>query len=158
MDTTTLFFIFVIAGMLLMGAELFVPGGILGVIGAGCLLVAVMLGFVAFGFHNGVLTAVSIFVFLAVSLAFWMKVIPKTRIGKSLTLEESTAGYSSFSHSSKDMVGKEGEAISVLAPSGIARVDGRRVDVMAESSLIPEGARVRVVKVVGNNLIVRAVG
>jgi membrane-bound serine protease (ClpP class) len=157
MDTTQLYIIFVVVGMLMMGAELFIPGGVLGVIGAGSLMLAVVLGFVAFGFQNGVISAVAIFVFLALSLAFWMNVIPKTRLGKTLMLSDSMAGSSSFSHSSKDMVGKEGVALSVLAPSGVARFDGQRMDVMAESSLINEGAQIRIVKVVGNNLIVRAV-
>lgn len=157
MDTTQLFIILVLAGLLMMGAEIFVPGGVLGIIGALALMLAVAAGFSAFGPQRGVLAALSILVFLGLSIVFWMQWIPRTRLGKTLTLSTDTAGYKSAATSFRDMVGKEGEALSPLGPSGVVRIDGKRLDAVAEGKWIDVGARVRVVHVTGNHITVREV-
>ncbi|MCU0724108.1 MAG: NfeD family protein [Planctomycetes bacterium] len=52
------------------------------------------------------------------------------------------------------LVGKEGTARSILRPAGIAEIEGRRVDVVAEGRFIESGERVRVVKEEGNRVVV----
>ena len=51
-----LFAILIIAGLFLIGAEIFLPGGIIGFIGGMCLLAAVIVGFAAFGIQGGILS------------------------------------------------------------------------------------------------------
>ena len=46
---------------------------------------------------------------------------------------------------------------SALRPTGIARIDGRRVDVVTRGEQLEPGTRVRVVEVSGNRLVVAAV-
>ncbi len=157
MDTTQLFIILVLAGILLMGAEIFVPGGILGIVGAVALMLAIATGFSAFGPQQGIFAALSILVFLGLSIVFWMLWIPKTRLGKTLTLSTDTAGYKSAATSLREMAGKEGVALSPLGPSGVIRIDGKRLDAVAEGKWIDAGARVRVVHVTGNHITVREV-
>lgn len=55
------------------------------------------------------------------------------------------------------LVGKEGIAHTELRPAGVAIIDGRRVDVVSDGTFIPQGARVRVVAVQGNRVVVRRV-
>ncbi len=157
MDATHIFILLLLAGMLLMGAEIFVPGGVLGVLGAVALMGAVFMGFVAFGPQRGVLASLLILIFLAVSIIVWMQWIPRTRLGQTLTLSTDTAGYKSAVISMKAYVGKEGEAVTPMGPSGIIRIDGKRLDAVAEGKWIDAGARVRVVSVTGNHVTVRAV-
>ena len=140
-----------------MGAEIFVPGGILGVIGAIALMGAGAAGFTAFGPQRGMLAALSILIFLGLSIVCWMQLIPRSRIGKKLTLETDVGQYRSTARSMKDWLGKEGEAVSSLGPSGVIRIDGHRLDAVAEGHWIEAGSRVRVVHVTGNHLTVRAV-
>ncbi len=157
MDTTQLFIILLLAGLLLMGAEIFVPGGVLGIIGGMALLAAVAAGFAAFGPQRGMLAALSILVFLGISIVLWMQLVPKTRLGKNLTLSTDTAGYSSARTSLREMIGKEGVALSPLGPSGLVKIDGKRLDALAEGKWIDSGASVRVVHVTGNHITVREV-
>lgn len=155
MNGPTQVFIAAIAmGLLLLGLEIFVPGGILGVFGVLSLLVAVALGFFAFGAQGGFLAAVCIVLFSAVVLSLWIRLFPRTKIGRTLTLQKDGHEFKDAAASST-LLGKEGEAASNLQLSGIALIDGRRVDVMAESTFIPAGTRVRVVKVEGHRVIVR---
>ena len=65
--------------------------------------------------------------------------------------------YEGAGREAGDLVGKEGVALSPLRPTGIARIDGRRVDVVAEGSFIDEGARVKVVRADGIKVVVREV-
>jgi membrane-bound serine protease (ClpP class) len=44
-----------------------------------------------------------------------------------------------------------------LRPAGVALVNGRRVDVVTEGGLIAAGARVKVVAIEGNRVVVRRV-
>jgi membrane-bound serine protease (ClpP class) len=46
-------------------------------------------------------------------------------------------------------------AQTVLRPSGVALVDGKRLDVQAESGMIAAGSAIKVVSVQDNNIIVR---
>ncbi len=56
------------------------------------------------------------------------------------------------------LLGHEGLAMTALAPSGKARFGGELVDVMADGELIDRGARVTVVEVRGNRVLVRSAG
>jgi membrane-bound serine protease (ClpP class) len=56
------------------------------------------------------------------------------------------------------LVGMEGEALTDLRPVGVARFEGKRMDVTAELGLIPRGARVRISEVEGNLIKVRPIG
>ena len=56
-----------------------------------------------------------------------------------------------------DLVGKDGVTQSQLRPVGVALIDGRRVDVVTEGGVVDPGARIRVVAVEGNRVVVRRV-
>ncbi len=157
MGATELFVVFLLTGLLLLGAEIFVPGGVLGVLGAVALLGAMVVGFNVFGPQQGAFVAFLILVFLGISLVVWIQVLPRTRVGKSLTLSDAIIGDTQARTTQRGYFGKEGEAISPLGPSGLIRIDGKRLDAVAEGKWIDVGARVRVVHVTGNHLTVREV-
>lgn len=157
MDSTQVFIILVLAGLFMMGAEIFVPGGVLGTIGAIALMIAIATGFVAFGPQKGMMAALLILVFLGISIVAWMQLVPHTRLGKTLTLSTDTAGYKSSAYPLNNLRGKEGHALTPLGPSGVARIDGRRTDVVAEGKWIEAGTRIRVVRVTGSHVTVREI-
>jgi hypothetical protein len=89
----------------------------------------------------------------AIVLGF--KVLPNTPIGRRLTV----TGLSFESAAATDdrdlaLVGREGVVEAVLRPAGMARIDGRRVDVVSRGEMIEAGERVRVVDVRGNRVVV----
>jgi membrane-bound serine protease (ClpP class) len=53
------------------------------------------------------------------------------------------------------LLGQAGIAISLIGFAGMARIDGRRVDVVTEGEAIPPGVGVRVVEVDGPRVVVR---
>jgi len=55
------------------------------------------------------------------------------------------------------LLGAEGVAESNLRPAGRARIEGRRMDVVAEGRFVAPGTRVRVVAVQGNRITVRPI-
>ena len=142
------------AGLLLLGAELIIPGGIMGVLGAILLFGAVALGFSIFAMPWSMLSAIGIMVGTFVAFLIWMRVLPFTTIGKNLTL--STDGHSyKATDDFHALVDQTGVAETDLRPAGIATIQERRMDVVSESSWIDKGAAIKVVHVEGNRIAVR---
>lgn len=99
------------------------------------------------------LAAVAVLVPATILIGF--KVFPKTPMGKALI----NPGLSFDAQKSYDLrdtalVGKEGVAESMLRPAGVARLDGRRVDVITRGEMIQAGERVHVLEVEGNRVVV----
>ena len=151
--TVQLFYICLIAGLFLFGAEIFVPGGILGAIGAALLLAAVILGFFAYE-NYGIYIAVLILALTVGALISWMKIFPKTPYGRHMTVSNDLSSSVSTEAGLEQLVGKRGEATSPLRPAGFATIDGRRVDVVTEGGMIDKGEIIRVVNVEGNRVVV----
>lgn len=156
-DPTQLFAGFIAIGLTLIALEIFVPGGILGVFGALALMVAGVMGFVAFGAQGGLLAAVCIVLFSALFLAVWIRIFPRTKMGKVLTLKREGTDFKSTDPSPSPLLGKEGVALSNLQLSGIAQIEGKRTDVVGEANFIAAGTRVKVIKVEGARVVVREI-
>jgi len=157
MTPVEIFFVCLILGLLLICAEIFVPGGILGAFGALALVGAIVFGFVAFG-ELGYPIALAIVVGTGLVIATWVKYFPRSPLGRSMIVTEDIGGDADATEPGlEDLVGQAGEAISDLRPGGFARLAGRRVDVVTQGGMISKGARVRVVEVEGNRVVVAEV-
>jgi len=149
-----LFIVLLVAGLMLIGAEIFVPGGVLGVIGAFALLGAIISGLRAFGPAVGGYIAVAIIILMGVVITLWIKLFPKTKIGKTMTVSRDLSSFKGTQARIKELVGKEGQAVSDLRPGGFAAINGRRVDVVTQGEMISKGESVRVIEVEANRVIV----
>jgi len=99
------------------------------------------------------LIAVALLVPVAIVLGF--KVLPHSPLAKHMVAR----GLSFESSAATDprdrvLVGREGVVESTLRPAGMARIDGRRVDVISRGERIDAGELVRVVEVEGNRVVV----
>ena len=146
----------ILAGILLLGAELIIPGGILGVFGGLLLFAAVVTGFVIFETPYDILSAIVIIVGSFLAFIIWMRILPHTRIGKSLTLSSDTHTYKA-TRDHHDLLDKTGVAETDLRPAGIASIEGVRIDVVSENEWIEKDSTVKVVAVEGNRIAVRQV-
>lgn len=153
----TAFFILLLAGLFLIGAEVFVPGGVLGLIGGLCLVGAVIMAFHSFPPQVALLIAVGIVLLLGLCLFLWIRFFPKTRLGKSLALDQNGKQFKAAPTDLAGLIGKEGVTQTELRPAGIAKFNGRRVDVIAEEGWVDAHAAVRVIEVQGNRVVVRRV-
>lgn len=151
----TLLAILILAGLLLIGMELFVPGGILGALGLLALAAAVLIGFITQGTVVGAYMTIGVVLLAGLSMFLWARYFPKTRLGRGMTLSEDGKTFKSARGDLADLLGQEGITQSDLRPSGIARIGPKRVDVVAEGTLIPAGTAVTVIRVAGNRVIVR---
>ena len=94
-----------------------------------------------------------------VGMFFLVKYLPKSTAFNKLVLSESEhaeKGFVSYP-SDKDLVGKEGIAFTTLRPGGTAEINGRRIDVVAESEFITQGTKIKVVRVEGIKVVVTGV-
>ena len=154
MESITLYITLLLAGFMLIGMEIFVPGGILGIIGTLTWLVAAGVGLTKFESPWNMLSAFALLLMGALTFVIWIKYFPKSRIGKSLSLDASTKDYKSHTSVNDIPVGTMGKAISTLRPSGIARFDGKRLDVVADGEWIEAGQPVKISSTAGGHISV----
>jgi membrane-bound ClpP family serine protease len=132
------------AGVLLVSAEVFVPGGIIGALGGLCMLGGTLLAFVEFG-PGGGLAALSVaFAALAISLYVEIRILPRTKHGRKLFLAASISGTSSPPPGGAELVGKTCEAVTPLGPTGVVLLDGKRYEAFSRSGFIDVGQRLQV--------------
>ena len=143
------------AGIALIVAEIFIPSlGLLGMAAALCLLGSIAM---AFGEdpNTGMIMLGLTAILVPLVMTFGIKLFPKTPIGKKMTVR----GYSFEDGKGTDrrdegLVGTTGTVESVLRPAGIARIDGRRVDVVSRGEIIEAGTEIVVVETSGNRVVV----
>ena len=142
-------------GILLLTFEVVVPGGVLGVLGGLAMLAGCALAFFEFGATGGGIAVVVAVACLSLGLFIEFRVLPKTRYGKKFFLHQSVDALSQPKPADeKVIVGKTGEAVTMLAPSGYVSIEGRRYEAFSQSGLIAKGTLVRVVGVDNFHLIV----
>ena len=144
MEPLTLYLTLLVAGFVLIGAEIFIPGGILGIFGSMIWIAAAVIGWKHFPAPWNMLSALSLLLAGALTFVIWIKFFPKSRMGKTLSLQVS--GEDNKSHTTTEAlpIGTAGEALSTLRPSGIASFDGRRVDVITDGEWIEAGQAIKI--------------
>lgn len=146
-------------GLSLAVLEVFVPSG--GVIGF--LSIASVLSAIALAFYRGPWYGLSFLgtavialpALLLVALRYW----PETTMGRRFLLEVPTSEDVLPDHEErrllKSLVGRIGEARSLMLPSGVVLIDGRNYDALSEGLAIEKGQWVQVVEVRGTRIVVR---
>ena len=149
----TLLLTFLMAGVALLLAEVFLPGMIAGVLGVVCLLGAAVVGFAEFGPKVGSLILMAELIAGTVLTILWMRYFPKTPLGRKYILDPSTAAHAPTEP--EKWLGHEGTALTDLRPAGSARLNGEKVDVTTSGEHLESGTRVKVVRVDGPSIFVR---
>lgn len=149
-------FILLGIGLLLIFLEFFFPGGILGTI-AGVLLIASIVFFAldsqsamwTFLYTLGIAALVALLVKLTLS---------RIRKGKfkGVYQNDDQSGYFASSFD-KELIGKRGEALSDLRPSGHILVEGKRYQAVLKSGYLEKGSPVEVIGGEGAHLIVKEI-
>lgn len=141
-----------LAGLVLVAAEVFLPGMVAGLLGAACLLGAVALVFVHHGPAAGAVATIALFLFGGIGIGLWLSYFQRTFVGRRLILSRSQPPAA---EAHPDLVGREGTALTALRPAGAASIDGRRIDVTAVGEFLPEGTGIVVVAADGLRVAVR---
>jgi membrane-bound serine protease (ClpP class) len=144
-----------LGGAVLMAVDFFLPGMVLASVG----VLLQLIGLIVFGME-ATPAQLAWMVMMVIALDWcivWatIRFFPRTGLGRKMILSHTQERYQPAPESSLNlMVGKELITESPLRPTGSVTVGGRRIEVVAESSFIPKGARVRVVGVREGHLIV----
>lgn len=140
-------------GFILLLIEMFTPGfSIPGISGAVLLVIACYKAFAISPFW-GIFISVSSFLIV---IGFF-KLFSRSPLWKKIRLESKETREKGFTSGSdlSALLNKSGVTAGPLRPSGIALIDGKRIDVTAESLFIDKDKKIKVVKVEGNRVIVR---
>jgi len=141
-----------VIGILLVTVEIFIPGGIVGAVGALCVVVSIYLAYTLEDNTLGHVLLVAGACFVPAFVLLWLKVV-----GRFFAVTTSEEGFTSAQSEHKDLLGKEGVAMTTLRPSGKAVIDGQRVDVVARGEMVEPNARIKVILVEGNRVLVQTV-
>ena len=145
-----------LAGVLMIIVEILLPTvGLLAGLGVAAMLYSIVL---ALGRDIGALAALGIA--LVISIVLFLLIVsrlPSSKLWNKIVLQKSSRteeGYVS-AEEQLDIVGKVGEVLTELRPSGTARIDGRPVDVISEGTFIQKGKQIVVLSVNGSRVVVR---
>jgi membrane-bound serine protease (ClpP class) len=151
--------VLIVAGFLLMLAELFLPhGGALAVVSVGCITVGVACAF----FYDalaGMLTLLGILAALPVAGGALAHYWPHTEWSRRFllpgTAPEDTVASQPHLQDLERLKGRFGRTLSALRPAGVVDFDGRRVDTITEGMMVEPGQWVRCIDVRAGRVLVR---
>ncbi len=144
--------ILLVAGAVMLMLETVLPGLIVGLCGLACWMVAVAVAFQRT--DQGIWVLLFVLAGGGIGAVLWFKYFPQTRYAQSLMLKNTIGGEPEVDQSLLD---QEGVAHSDLRPSGVATINDRRMDVLAEGGMIEAGTGIKVVEVTGMRVVVRAI-
>jgi membrane-bound serine protease (ClpP class) len=143
-----------VVGAILLLLETVLPGMIAGIIGLLCVIVGVVEAFIIFGPETGTYVLAGAVVALMFGTFLWLKFFPESRAGRVFASHQTVGEIGT---ERPELVGKAGIAFTPLRPSGTAVINGQRIDVVTEGSMVDRGVSIRVVAVEGMRVVVRAV-
>lgn len=157
-NITLLTVLLLIFGFILVFIEMHIPGvGFPGVLGAICLILAVVL--TATTFAQALVMALCILAVLGVMLAIVLTWFTKGKVFKPLILaDEQKKEHGYISSSDLDyLLGKKGVAITDLRPAGSVDIEGVKFDVVSDGEYISKDSKIEIVKVNGVKLVVKKI-
>jgi membrane-bound serine protease (ClpP class) len=149
----TLIGLFFVVGVILLGFEVFIPGGILGVIAGLSFLSGVVVAFGQYGLGGGLLALVVALVMIGAMLYFEFAILPKTPWGQRLFLKSAVTGTASPDRE-RDYIGSTGVTLTALGPSGYVEIDGKRLEAFSKTGFLEAGVPIQVVGTDNFRLIV----
>jgi membrane-bound serine protease (ClpP class) len=154
------------AGLLGIIVEIFVPaGGLIGIAGGGAIIAAVILAYTQGGTSVGVIVLAAALVLAPATIIVAFKLFPATPLGKRIILgttlgsgdgeEGEGPGAEGSGAKARARVGDRGTASSVLKPTGVATIRGKRYSVLTRGEYLTAGTELEVIRVEGNRILVR---
>jgi membrane-bound ClpP family serine protease len=147
--------VLIIVGFLMLAAEVFVPGMVLGLLGGLCLSGAVIVAFVFYDAVTGAMVFAGVCVLTVVGFLAWLAMFPRTAIGRKIMLQKSLVKGVGERTAPSELMGAQGRSLTPLRPAGSASIAGRKVDVVAESDFIGRDEPIVVVREEGLRIVVR---
>lgn len=148
-------------GIGLLILEAFMPGfGAAGITGIILEIITLVMTWHEHGSLATLAMLLIVLLVLAIAISTSLRSIASGRLSKSALVHSETESSESGYRSLDDLaifLDHEGVTTSVLRPTGIGDFDGVRLNISSEGEFIPVGTRVRIIKVEGAKILVRAI-
>ena len=142
-------------GILLLAAEVVVPGAVLGIAGGLLMLGGVMVAFFTLGQGQAFVTLAIALLAGAVVLTLELVVLPRSKLVRSLSMSATVVGRAqAIDASAEALIGRPATAQTKLVPSGYVIVEGKRFEAFCRDGAVDAGTPLRVVGVDSFRLIV----
>ena len=147
--------ILLIAGFIMVGVEMTVPGfGVPGITGIICLIAGVIL--TADSVETGIFITVVVIVILGILMAIIMGFLSQKIFKSPVILDEDLkAGALINSSDLNYLLQKEGKASTDLRPAGKGDFEGIELDIFSEGPYIRKGSPIVISRISQNRLMVR---
>ena len=146
-------------GIVMFIVEMFTPGfGVAGGLGIASFAAIIVMQFLANSLTSALIVTAVLVLLLAVIIVLFIRSFQKGAISRSKLINTTAVeGDSSpvIKEKSMSLVGKTGTAVTALRPSGIADIDGVRMNVSTYGNFIEPGKEVVVTAVEGLNVFVK---
>ncbi len=144
-----------VLGILVVVAEIFIPSlGVLMAIALGLLLYSIYLVFTTISSFAGMVFLGMDLLAVPFLLILGMKILAVSPLSLKNRLSSKDGVVTA---SPKEYMNKQGHAVSDLRPSGIALIEGKRVDVVTDGDYIEATTPVIVTGITGNQIIVEKI-
>lgn len=151
----------ILGGFLFLFLEIaIIPGfGAAGIIGLLMLGSGLVLAYMKLTTSMAVAATFAAGVGLVLLIVWFFYYFPHTSIGKKFVLEtESSVEDGCIGvQDLRKFVGKEGVTTTMLRPSGIALVEGERLDVISDCEFVEKGTPIKIVKESGGRLVIAVI-
>lgn len=147
--------ILLIAGFVLAGIEMVVPGfGAPGICGIICLVAGVLL--TADSVEAGIFITVVVIVILGILMTVIMGFLSQKKFRSPIVLDEDLkAGVPINSSDLEYLIRKEGKASTDLKPAGKGNFEGIELDIFSEGPYIKKGTSIVISRINENRLMVK---
>ncbi len=146
-----------IVGTALLLLECFIPGfGVPGITGGILVLFAIIALIPRIGWYV-ILVALAVILLIIFAIYTFAQSADKGRNPLVLGARTDKASGFSANDDNRNLINKEGIAITQLRPAGIALIDGNRVDVVTNGDFIEVNEPIKVIDIEGRRIIVKKI-
>lgn len=144
-----------LAGMILIVAEFFLPGGIMGILGFLLIVASTVTGVMNYPEYSLFIIMGEV-LGLVIGVAIGMYILAKTPVGNVIVLGDTMSSAAGYSSPSVDpaLKGQFAIAHTTLRPAGTIMVGDQRVDAVSDGTFIDAGAKVKIITVEGHRVVV----
>lgn len=157
METLTIIgIVCLIAGFVLVGVELVMPGfGLPGVSGILCLLAGVFL--TADSVEEAVFITIAVIALLGILMSVMLGLLSSGKLKPPVVLDSEVKGADGYLNASdlEYLLNREGVATTDLHPMGRGTFDGIVLDIYSDGSYIEKGTPVTIARIDGRRLLVK---
>ena len=144
-----------VAAFILVFFEVILPGGILGIMAALCVIFASWTAGAEYGADIGILTFVGSAAAIAILVFIEFKLLARTSLGSAFFLKSSVTGHSNIAPAEAAIIGMEGFTLTRLNPSGKVAIDGQSYEAHSQDGYIEADQAIQVVAQDNFKLIIK---